>query len=337
VVCKPAFAVLHGNPHVWVDGVRFAGTREHVLKCVQAADASAEAVGATWKATPAPERHYEFIGVQFNHEAHTVVTAAKTLKKISVRPHMTALDIEQLVGRLIFASGVSRIPLADFYFALKWAKRLSNKLNRGLLKPSATINLPAGTASQLRRWSAAVRVPLTITTRRSLTSAFSLYTDASNFGWGAVLINDDTAEHFAIGESWAPADAQRDISEREMLAVTRAVSMLTEKLQEAKSLALRIDNTSVLSAVRRGVPRADRLASLTSDAAETLRILPGAVTVAFVKSADNFADGPSRGPPVSQTTHEAVQGAPVRYCVSSGQSFILRATKWRCMDGNLHE
>ena len=315
IVCTPQFAMLFGNPHVWVDGIRFAGTKKHVLRHLEAADRTAQEVGATWKEVTEPEQRYDFIGVAWDHRLHTVITADKTLGKIAVSDKTTAQDLEQLVGRLIFAAGVSRAPLAQFYFALKWARRISNKLNRGLFTPEAAITLPPAVALQLKQWTAAIRRPLTITQRTASKSPVTLFTDASDAGWGAVLVNDETAEFASAGAMWSKEDAATDISVRELRAVALAIDVFRAKLSTASRLHLKIDNTSVLSAVRRGVPRADGLAHLTATTAKQLAAMDLPISASYVSSGRNAADEPSRGAPVdpAKATAATEPGEALRY------------------------
>jgi hypothetical protein len=293
-VVKPQFAV-RGTPHVWVDGIRFAGSQENVERWIAAADATAAAVNATWKETPPISKRYDFIGVDWDHEQHTVVTLDKTLAKIAVRPEVTALELEQLLGRLLFASGVSRTPLAPFYYAIKWTKRVTNKINRGELSIHTKVGIPAGTLAQFKRWAASVRRPLHIVASARLQGDFTLFTDASDFGWGAVLFNDGTAEISVAGAKWSATEKKEDISERELRAVTLATDHFRPKLQNAASVKLRIDNTSVLSCVVRGVPRAERLARKAAEMTQSLKLLHGAVTAQYIQSDANPADEPSRG------------------------------------------
>jgi hypothetical protein len=252
--------------------------------------------------------------VDWDHEKHTVITAEKTLKKIVVRDKPSAVELEQLVGRLLFASGVSRTPLAPYYFALKWAKRYSSKLNAGTIHPHDVVPIKAGILKLLKRWSAAVRQPRLILKRPQLKHAYTLYTDASDKGWGAVLINDDTSAVSVTGAAWSPSEAKTDISVRELSAVSLAVTNFCEKLRAAKTIALRIDNTSVLSCVIRGIPRAEGLVAKTAEVANSLKLLDGAVTASYVKSKSNLADEPSRGAPVRDVDrHQQQEGKALRY------------------------
>jgi hypothetical protein len=305
-VVVPAHAVL-GTPHVWVDGIRFAGSRANVARWIAAADETAKAVKATWKEMPEITTQYDFIGVDWDHERHTVVTSAKTLDKIRVQPTATALELEQLVGRLLFASGVSRTPLAPYYFAIKWSKRITNKLNRGEMHPHDNVSVPPGTLAQFKRWAATVRRPLEIITSTGLRGDFTLFTDASDYGWGAVLFNDGTAEIAVAGAQWSPAEKKEDISERELRAVTLATDRFRASLENAASVKLKIDNTSVLSCVVRGVPRAERLAQKAADVTRSLKLLNCAITAEYVRSADNLADEPSRGAEIDNSKVRELQ------------------------------
>ena len=121
-----------------------------------------------------------------------------------------------------------------------------------------------------------------------------LYTDASLSGWGACFFDDDGFTT-STGGSWSPEESKLDISVLEARAVRLAFSTLARQLARCRSVDLRVDNTGVEYALRRGGARAEDLNREVGEFFEAHGGVPFATTVGYVKSADNPADAPSRG------------------------------------------
>jgi hypothetical protein len=311
-VCLPDFAEPKLVPHVWVDGLRFAGSRHEVGEAVKRADDRAAAIGATWKELSAIETRYEFIGVLWDHTAHSVVVAPKTGEKIAAvnlvsRPSATM--IEQLVGRLIFAAGAVRLPLAPYYFTLKWARRLSGRLTAGTLSPVEKIEIPRFARKQLMQWRVAVSTPLVILERTPRRDVLTLFTDASEAGWGAVLVGSGSVLG-STGGRWSASEALMHINALELHALRHGLTSFATTLREARRLHVRVDNTTTLYTMRRGATRAADLAPILALAQQALTGLDVPTDVAYVASADNPADAPSRGLPVT-SSGPVVPGVPV--------------------------
>jgi hypothetical protein len=296
-VCQPKFSEPKLVPHVWVDGLRLAGSRHDVIEAVARADARAAELGATWKERPAVATRYEFIGVDWNHDAHTVVVAPKTAEKIAAvnlasRPSATA--VEQLIGRLIYASGAVRLPLAPYYFTLKWARRLSGRLTAGTLSANDLVEIPSHARKQLADWRTAVNQPLRIVARTPLRDDLTLFTDASEAGWGAVLVGSGSVLG-SIGGRWTPSEAVQHINALELHALRRGLDAFAHTIRDARCLHVRVDNTTTLYTMRRGTSRSADLASIVALAQTSLRGLDIPTDVAYIRSAENPADAPSRG------------------------------------------
>src|SRR5207244_3045051 len=141
------------------------------------------------------------------------------------------------------------------YFTLKWSTRLCNKLNRGIV---TTVNIPEGRQKDLEQWIAEVRKPYELLPKQQDdSSTMTLFSDASKFGWGAVLISPQQ-QVFIAGGAWSSSEASyaaNNINLLEAAALNYAVSTFDSSLQGSHRLEIRVDNTSVESALRRGVAR----------------------------------------------------------------------------------
>lgn len=295
-VVKPEFADRM-RAHVWVDGFRYAGSRAEVSAALARADDRAAEFKATWKATTPAEQRYDFIGVEWNHAEHSVRVAEKTHKKLQAADiaKLTIGDLEQFVGRLIFAAGVTRIPLAQFYFAMKIARREANRVDRGEVPLSEPATIPPSVAENLTNWRAAVNKRLVIKERSNNKPAVTLFSDASEQGWGAVLVDDSGSVIGSYGQRWSTTEAKDHINALELKALQLAIGRFLPVLSTTKRLTVRVDNTTTLATVARGATRSENLVPLVAAVTNALKQANVATEVGYVKSADNPADGPSRG------------------------------------------
>ena len=299
---------------VWVDGGMLVGDATAVKVAAEWVTRSAERFGATFKKVPlVPAQAAEFIGVNFDFAAHTVRVAPKTLGKLppKIPAKLTAGDLEQLVGRLIFAAAVSGTPLGHFYFALKTTRRVFNHLNRGKLTTSTVVTLDSTTRWLLHDLLHKCTATRTIGTHKAAaTGDWRLFSDASVDGWGAVLLAPN-GQVFSSGGKWAAKKSSKEIAQLEATAVIRALASFEEKLRGATRLQLVVDNTSVQHGVKRGNARAEDLAPLVADIVAAVATLGCPATVAYVKSLDNPADLPSRATGTHQKIADMARKAPI--------------------------
>ena len=124
----------------------------------------------------------------------------------------------------------------------------------------------------------------------------TLFSDAALDGWGGVLCLS-SGEIPATGERWHGKDVGRDISVLECKAVHNVLVDFDRHLAKLGKLELRVDNSSVQAGLGRGVARSEDLNKALGPVVEYLaKHFPSCrVTVGYVPTAENPADGPSRG------------------------------------------
>ena len=280
----------------WVDGIRVAGQVKDVSAALRTIDVRAEQMAVTFKEFPPPQQVYDFVGVTFDHNAHRTRCKDTTLAKLDVEV-VTARDFLALFGRLMFAAGANRTPLAEFYFAIKKIRRLANRLQRHpeemdlpLASPPTPIFLALlnRLTALVREWSPSVEKVRPISA--------TLFSDASLDGWGAVLCLPSGEVH-STGERWSEKERVRDISVLECDAVKRALADFYHHLPAVGALELRVDNSSLQAGLRRGGARSEDLnAALLPVLRTLLTDFPSCrVVVGYVPTKENPADGPSRG------------------------------------------
>jgi hypothetical protein len=218
--CRPESSLPGPVPDIWVDGARWAGTEDELVKIASIVDERAKSLSATWKDFDKPSTLYDFIGVSFNHDASTVRVADKTRAKIPDEcPRLISpRALEQLVGRLLFAAGIAGIPLARHYFAIKWCRRVFNKANRNAswLEP---VIVPPPAKALLTSWCKYCVLERKWFEPHGRGEAY-LFTDATPTDWGAVIMTRGNRV-FATGGHFSENFAS--INSAETQAVKRGV------------------------------------------------------------------------------------------------------------------
>ena len=236
---SPEFVVASGvRVDTWIDNIRVSGAEAAVRRATATIDAAAAECGASWKEADSNTavKTYEFLGCVFRHGPDkSVVPTDKILKKLapfsatssspsSPSPfrgkEATAAQLESLGGRLLHCSAVAGVFPGEYWFTLKFLRRITNKLNRGVLQPGRGVGIPPSVSAELSRWCRAVNKP-----RRFLpvtgAARVSVFVDASLQGWGGVLVDEGSMEVSIVGGSWGPWEKNLHINVLEALAFSQ--------------------------------------------------------------------------------------------------------------------
>eukprot|EP00744_Colponema_vietnamica_P002292 GILI01003623.1.p1 GENE.GILI01003623.1~~GILI01003623.1.p1 ORF type:complete len:807 (-),score=18.69 GILI01003623.1:623-2758(-) len=301
-VVLPQYFHPPGHLDVWVDNLRFISNNNEVNTWNQQVESAAHDCGVTFKpsATILSSKQYDFIGVHFDHDKKRVCPSENTINKIpNIKSSISFLELEKLVGRLIFCASVSRVPLVKHYLTLKWARRLFNRANRGDLDLFSTIKIPPSIRAGLRAFIASSTSHFYVLSTPH--AHVTLFTDASKEGWGAVFV-DDINRMRVIGSRWSNLEKQNHINILEGEAVHRAINQLDLVEHFGKEIRLYVDNTSVQQSMSKGNTRSDNLAPVIDRCVSVLQNF-STVRIGYITSKDNPADFASRNfaPMVEQT------------------------------------
>jgi hypothetical protein len=123
--------------------------------------------------------------------------------------------------------------------------------------------------------------------------SYTLFTDASLTGFGAVLLRDADGFIDTYAGKWNKSYSSGDINVLEMKALASAAAHWPI-LSQASSLSVVMDNTSCTSTLKKGSAYSWSLNKALRDA---LRLLPADVpiTIGYITSTLNPADALSRG------------------------------------------
>ena len=288
----------------------------------------AESVGALvgMESKDGPERNYEFLGEAYCHVAKTrALTKRFTDKLEDLQQHIaqarkttntkarlfSARDVFSMAGTLCYAASVLDLDLTGTVDFLREHTQIAAEASaRGTWHHTVAVTETA--VQQLQRTLAVAKdnVPVHVTKGRRNTSdkeRVTIYTDASRWGWGAIVISAAGVQHFST--AWT-AEERRSLPVHssvfaEPLAIRRALCTIAPK---GKQVELYTDHEGLVwAAARRYSLCAEYNAALslteqletTADTTVTIRWIPG-----HANPADALSRGQGRpdGPPLLPVT-----------------------------------
>lgn len=295
--CKPPIAAPEVAT-IWIDNIQICGSQDRVQQVISDIRHRAAQANYTFNDDAALSHEYVNLGVRFNHLRHTVSLADKNVSKLKgLSNEPTIGDLESHIGRLWFASAVLGISIQPYYWFLKILRRRLSLVNNSKMSIDDKADLSAAAISQLRAWTsiASINEPRSPPLPSTAPSTFTLFVDATLVGWGAVLINNATVQVYVAGSRWRYQPA--NINSSETKGVVAALHVFDDHIKDA-IVDVNIDNTSALAGVKRGYSKTfsvnDALRNLHSSARE--------LRYAYVQSAKNLADKPSRVLPILPTS-----------------------------------
>ncbi|ORC86506.1 uncharacterized protein TM35_000282220 [Trypanosoma theileri] len=282
--------------HVWIDNIRISGPHDKVENWGHQIAHNMQHCGVTIGEQHLKTKEYDFIGVHFNHKDHTVSLSAKTIRRLKEATSLEKTTVEQLestVSRMMCAGGVRGESLFPYYFFLKIVRRRLSRLNRGLIRPQDPAHLSSTAKSIGHNWLKTLLMNKPVHPPQKLPSTATLVTDASMYGWGALLFKD-SGEVLAAGGAWEHTPHM--ISQAKARAVHLALRGFKPHL--TGPLDIRVDNTTVMHIMKKGNTHSQALVKEADAIDKVLRLHGIRATWSYVASEQNPADGLSRGKPV---------------------------------------
>lgn len=309
----------------FVDNVRFLGDEHSVRLAATAFKDLCHAAGVTLndEEENAVHQRGDFLGLHFDYARRLVRLSAKTEQKIKAfettltDPNLCLEACASGFGLLYYASRVLRLPLAQFYWPIKFYRKRMSELANGKLKWSSKADLWRCIRQDVNRWVAALRKNTFVGPDLPTTNEFRyiLATDASITGYGGVLFDQHSGEVRSYGGKWHRAHKCDDINTLEGDAVSRCYKHFRTTLSGLPVLLL-VDNTSVVHCLKRGHAREYTLNKSISHILDVLQQNPD-VRVCHIDTELNPADDISRGKPLSPQLTSHVLAGGRRYWRSS--------------------
>jgi hypothetical protein len=242
---------------------------------------------------------YTYLGMLFStvDEIPTVELAEKSKRKLlhsasCLKPFSTMLvaDVLAIFGQTVWGTIVTGMPLGKFFHVLKFIRRLQTKnLNDHVMIWNSIIDM----------WKAALIEMTSMKFQQSATAdaTTTIYTDASESGWGVVILDFKNRPMRIFAGRWTRTEASESINMLELRAVRIAIRILNKLKSSEETIAVdfMIDNTSARCwAIKARAKRfcANELALQIHDELKHSHIQMKSIN--YVKSDQNIADGPSR-------------------------------------------
>jgi len=192
-----------------------------------------------------PTQQFHFIGRHFDTVAFTVAPLPKMRLKVQsvldhwqAAPFVSARDLHRLLGVLVFMSNLThrgrlRLRPIQWWARDAWCQRTGNWSDR--------IHVPRWILHQVAWWaSPAVLQGMPLSRPET---ELTLFTDASNSGWGAQL-----GSHSSLG-LWSSTLQSRHINILELQAVLNAVRAFLPSLR-SRAVRLMCDNATAIAYIR---------------------------------------------------------------------------------------
>ena len=233
---------------------------------------------------------YDFLGIHFTQT--TMALTEKTLQKLTgaleelKHENLSLHQAIKIFGLFLFAARILNYPLALVYYTFKFFRRRGRAFTFGWRKLTDKANIWPCINDELQKWSKHLLDNTPVSLKEKNPTAV-LITDASKWGWGAILFKKDGSLNFTNGE-WSAEQRVRHINELEALAAKLAVSTL----QPPEELIILIDNTTAESAIRKKRSTNYWINKIVAD-------IP-CLMVEHITSRSNVADILSRGQLASQ-------------------------------------
>ena len=216
-----------------IDNVRFTGPRQAVIRDAVAFLRRCAVVGATLNVVGCPSiraspedlrklvvsqlepEEGDFLGTHYLYGSSEKQNQEKTVRKLTFLRDITSeggvftrRQVATIFGVLFYASSVVRAPLAPYYDALRYLRKVS-AMGFDDWDVAAT-NMPPRARNQLLSWLKFLiaNKPVPTTTQESV-PRFVIITDASGEGWGAISIDTATGSLLEFSFPWTGLDVPR--------------------------------------------------------------------------------------------------------------------------------
>ncbi|EKG06106.1 hypothetical protein TCSYLVIO_002811 [Trypanosoma cruzi] len=278
---------------VWIDNIRIAGSKGNVTLWEAQAPRNADGCHASMgEERESGATQYTFLGVVFDH-THRTVSLSEKFCPVCMR-HAGAQFFNHRgnggYGVTLFVRGRHFRRLCDHYFFIKAVRRRLSALNRRIVLETSPANLPpvaVGLGERLRHSIENNRKRNIKPTEKASTA---IITDASLHGWGAVFIPDSGDVKIAGGK-WERKCFL--IMQAEARAVRLALSAFSAILPS--TMDIWVDNTSPQGAANKGSSKSHAMTWELQRIYEFLDSRGVRASFVYVRSAENPADGISRG------------------------------------------
>ncbi|RNC60533.1 target of rapamycin (TOR) kinase 1 [Trypanosoma cruzi] len=279
---------------VWIDNIRITGSKSGATlweaQVLRNADGRRATMGEDHESGTT---QYTFLGVQFDHTHQTVSLSEKFFRSVCAMPSLnssTITEMEVMASRFLYAASIFGTRLCAYYFFIKAVRRRLSAVNQGIVLETSPANLPpsvAGLGERLRHTIENNRKRIINPTEKA---SAAIIADASLQGSGAFFI-PDSGDVIIAGREWERKPFL--IMQAEVRAVRLALSAFFSILPS--TMDVWVDNTSLQGAANKGSSETHAMMWDLQRIYEFLDSRGIQAFFAYVRPAENPADGMSRG------------------------------------------
>lgn len=290
---------------VWIDNFIFGGEREVLARVRKKFVELCAEVNLILGECTDIFTQGEALGFAFGHGVVTPSTdTIDVLRRLTHTQVETPRQWFQLLGVCIWVCwSVDRTPLAHHQEVMSETRRIATDVAQDR-KWDSKISIDRNALQKLREWSVTcqkAKCPYL----SQIDNGIALITDASDWGAGATLWDQDTLLATSARQ-FLPEEAKTPIFVRELLAAIEGINWA--KAKAFSPFALFVDNTIVASALTKGHSSSAIINRLIADHK------PHVPRIGWVPSACNPADGPSRGTVASARCAHHHVTRPTAWC-----------------------
>jgi len=246
------------------------------------------------------QQPYVYLGMHFSTCEHVPTAELSTKSKIKLtsaialinsHKRVPVVDVIALFGQTVWACIVTGYRLGNLYHVIKFIRRAQRHQMTDIVEIWPSI---------IETWT----TTLTILIDRKFQAApepeahATMYTDASDSGWGVVILDFGSRPIRVFAGQWSPEERRMHINVKELSALRigiRTLSTLKAKQEDVVGIRIFVDNTTARAwAIRKRAPNflANTIAGDIGAEAELSNIR--ITSIEYVKSERNIADKPSR-------------------------------------------
>jgi hypothetical protein len=244
---------------------------------------------------------YTYLGMLFGKDVRPAEKIRIKLARFrdlllnSTGENVEAVDISAGFGVCIFASQCINLGLADQYYIIKFFRRVAHQAHkRGWSFARPIWN--SIVVDWLSWIDTLMTASFTYAAFRYDSRIFRLFTDASDHGWGVVILFE--GRMLSFGQPWSDAERRLHINIRELLAHRIGLHIILNLFEDPELPPIvvdaLIDNTTALGWATHRRSRCYVANGLCAEIETEFRGRLTVRTLEYVRSEDNLADAPSR-------------------------------------------
>ena len=295
------------DTNVYVDNIRVAGeTREEVAAAMKEilerairASVTVNELGEKQEVTDEivngmVKTREEWLGRDYDFEEKTVKVGTKTIEKVKAMRGLkkwTWQNVAAIYGLLFYCNSVTKESLASKYSALRFHSRM---MARDDIHWSQEAEIWTTARDQLAEWMDEVVENKPRDLRQAVrTVDYTMVTDASDWGWGAAVLNMHTGRVKVHRGRWPPGTTwSKRSTTAETETIYRAVCASVAPSANCKIMVHTDNMTTKMVLQKKRSPSLE----VNAVAARLSRHFPGVVFDSeHIPGVDNFVDHVSRG------------------------------------------